>query len=179
VLGYSLGARVTLGLLVHHPGLLAAAALIGVNPGLDDVEERAARIAADDRWRSILDRGDLAGFIDAWSSQELFATQKELPSEVLGRQRAERLSHSAAGLSRSLRIMGLAAMPSYRSALRRIERPVDLVVGGNDEKFMAIAGGVLADLPAGHLHVVQGAGHNLLIESPDEVARIIRKGIET
>jgi 2-succinyl-6-hydroxy-2,4-cyclohexadiene-1-carboxylate synthase len=178
LVGYSLGARVALGLLTHHPGLSSGAALIGVNPGIDDPDERRSRAAADDRWRAVLDRGDLQGFINAWGAQTLFDTQQALPAEVLERQNNERLNHSAGGLSRSLAVMGLAAMPSYRGALGKIRQPIDLLVGERDTKFRTLASEINDLLPAGSLHVAAGAGHNLLLEAPDEVARIIRKGIE-
>ncbi len=177
VVGYSLGARVALGMLVHHPGLFCGGALIALNPGLEDPEERAARAAADDRWRAVLDRGNLEAFIDAWGTQPLFATQQRLPTEVVDRQHQERLRHRAPGLSHSLQVLGLAMMPDYRTALDRIKQPIDLVVGADDAKFLAIARDVADRFPTARLRTIAGAGHNLLLESPDEVARIIRKGI--
>lgn len=177
VVGYSLGARVALGMLAHHPGLFCGAALIGLNPGLDDPEERATRAAADDRWRAVLDRGDLEGFIEAWSTQPLFASQQRLAKEIRDKQHQERLEHSARGLSHALQVLGLVAMPNYRDALAGIKQPIDLVVGEQDTKFLAIAQDIAGLFPTACLHTIPGAGHNLLLESPDDVARIIRKGI--
>ncbi len=179
VVGYSLGARLALGMLLQHPALFGGAALVGVNPGLRDRKERVARAAADDRWRAILDRGDLAGFIDAWNTQPLFLTQQRLPAEVLEHQRRARLSHAARGLSLALQVLGLAAMPDYWTELGRASRPIDILVGSEDAKFLAIAREVANLVPTARLHVVPGAGHNLLLESPDDVARVIRKGIES
>src|SRR5262245_4327636 len=46
VLGYSLGARVALGLCIGYPDLFTSAVLIGVNPGISDASELEAR----ERW---------------------------------------------------------------------------------------------------------------------------------
>ena len=55
VVGYSLGARIALGLLARHGGLFAAATLIGGRLGLADPAERAARITQDRRWIELLE----------------------------------------------------------------------------------------------------------------------------
>src|SRR5436305_857158 len=51
VVGYSLGARIALGLVATRRA--PAAVLIGVNPGLAD-EDRPARAAADAAWAALL-----------------------------------------------------------------------------------------------------------------------------
>jgi 2-succinyl-6-hydroxy-2,4-cyclohexadiene-1-carboxylate synthase len=178
LVGYSLGARVSLGLLVRHPALFAGAALIGVHPGLDDSHERAARRVVDDRWCELLDTGGIAAFTEVWSAQPLFSTQRALDPALLEKQQRTRLSHSARGLSASLRVLGLGVMPSYGNLLQDIHRPVHLLVGEEDRKFVALSDTLLGALPRGRLHRIRRAGHNLLLEAPAEVASIIRKEIE-
>ena len=84
VAGYSMGARLALGLAIAHPRLVRAAVLAGVNPGVDE-GERAARVA----WEvaqaaAILERG-LPAFVDAWERLPLFASQRGLSDEQIGR----------------------------------------------------------------------------------------------
>lgn len=170
--GYSLGARVGLGLLLCHPELFASATLIGVHPGLSHPTERAARRLGDESWCALLEREGLAAFVAAWQAQPLLATQARLPRAVRDAERAIRLSHTALGLARSLRATGLAAMPSYAARLHEIRTPVEVLVGGLDRKFHALP-------HPGTRQVVAGAGHNLLIECPDAVARAIARGART
>lgn len=176
VIGYSLGARMALGLVVRHPSLVARATLISVNPGLSGDDERQRRHLVDAEWCALLEREGVPAFIDAWEKQALFATQRELPASLRGAQRQERLRHSKAGLRLSLQCMGLAEMPDYWPALREIALPVDLIAGERDEKFKDLARRAGAELPAARLHIVPEAGHNVLLERPNAIAAILRGG---
>ncbi|HUF12689.1 MAG TPA: alpha/beta fold hydrolase [Longimicrobiales bacterium] len=172
--GYSLGARLALACLAERPELFASATLIGVNPGLGDDAERAARRALDARWIEALDRG-LETFVDEWERLPLWATQSRLPSERLTAQRASRLRHEPRGLQRSLRGQGLAEMPDLRPRLARVRVPVDLMVGEEDPKFLRLAEEAAALLPDARVVVVPDAGHNLLLERPEAVARELNR----
>ena len=167
--GYSLGARVALGLLVRHPELFSRATLIAVHPGLTDAEERRERAAADERWAELLESQGLAEFLKKWAQQPLFNTQAALPAAVLAAQDAVRRRHSEKGLALALRVLGLAQMPDYTAALPTLHLPVRLVVGAHDAKFLALAERAAALLPQAAVLPVPGVGHNVLLEAPDAV----------
>lgn len=171
--GYSLGARMALGLLVRHPELFSRATLISVHPGLADEAERRERAAADERWAALLaDRG-LAEFLPKWAQQPLFHTQTALPAAVLAAQDAVRRRHSPKGLALALRVLGLAQMPDYAAALPALHLPVRLVVGAHDAKFLALAERAAARLPQAAVVPVPGVGHNVLLEAPDAVCALL------
>ena len=65
-------------------------------------------------------------------------------------------------------------MPSAWDALTRLPMPVQLVVGGEDPKFCALAKRMLAHLREGTLHVVPGCGHNVPLEAPAQLAALLR-----
>ncbi|MGH8610695.1 MAG: alpha/beta fold hydrolase [Gammaproteobacteria bacterium] len=173
LVGYSLGARLALGLLVKNPGLFARATLIAAHPGLDTCEEKKERARADEHWIHLLERKGIAPFVRAWERQPLFATQAALSLDRLARQRAQRLRHRPLGLAHALRTLGLAGMPSYWSTLPELHIPVHLVVGGRDDKFVQIAERMQPLLLEGWLTVVEGAGHNVVLERPQELARLL------
>ena len=177
--GYSLGARVALGLLARHAHLFSGATLIGVHPGLAAARERALRVGSDERWCACLDSGDTARFIDAWEAQPLFATQQRLTAQRAEQQRRVRAAHRAAGLARSLRVLGLGQMPDYRGVLRMLALPVRLVVGALDAKFGALARGLAASASRAQLEVVPGVGHNVLLEAPAHVEGILLKALRS
>ncbi len=160
VIGYSLGARVALGLVAR--GRAARAILISVNPGLPEAE-REARRASDARWAALLREHGIAAFVDAWEAQPLFATQARCPPARLAARRARRLQLDPEQLARSLEVMGLAAMPDYRAAVTT-ER-VALLAGADDAKYVAIA----RALPA-PLAVVAACGHDPTLEQPVALA---------
>ncbi len=175
--GYSLGARVALGLLSRHAFLFSGATLIGVHPGLGSSAERAARVGGDERWcRLLLDRG-LDAFLEAWQAQPLFATQRALGVSALAAQRRIRVGHRAEGLSRSLRVLGLGQMPDYRASLCAAPISVRLIVGASDAKFARIARELAERGPRVELDLVGGVGHNVLLEAPDHVESVLTRAL--
>ena len=179
VVGYSLGARLALGLAVRHPARVSRLTLISGHPGLDSDAERIERRAADQRWRELLLSRGLLAFVDAWQAQPLWATQAGLDPAALERKRRERLSHDPAGVARSLSVTGLAEMPNYRQDLAQIERPVTLLVGALDTKFVKLAEQMAKTVAHAQLSIVDGAGHDLLLERPEFITEVIRRGDQT
>jgi 2-succinyl-6-hydroxy-2,4-cyclohexadiene-1-carboxylate synthase len=170
LVGYSMGARLALGLLAGAPGLFSRATLIGVHPGLAEPGERAERIAADERWARLLETEGIAAFVAAWEAQPLFATQAQLPAEVRERHRRRRLAHDPRGLAAAFRALGLGAMPDLWPALPALAMPVTFVAGEIDRKFRAIATRAVARASRADIRLVPGAGHDVVLEAPRAVA---------
>ncbi len=172
--GYSLGGRLALSLALNAPDLVRTLVLIGVNPGLSVEEERAARRAADDRWAERIENEGAEAFFDAWVKQPLFATQASLPPGRLERQAALRRGLPAPGLAGAMRTLSLGRMPDASPRLGELECPVVLVVGSEDAKFRALAADMAPQIPDVRVEVVEGAGHNVVLERPEALARILR-----
>jgi 2-succinyl-6-hydroxy-2,4-cyclohexadiene-1-carboxylate synthase len=168
--GYSLGARLALAIAVRHPRRVAQLTLIGVHPGLAGEKAREERRRADARWIELLETCGIEAFVDAWSAQPLFASERSLPDAVRRRRHEERLRHDPKQLARSLRVTGLAEMPDLRPHLAGVRVPVLLMSGALDPKFSALAEELSLALPRARHTIVSGAGHALLLERPDLVA---------
>ncbi len=170
ICGYSLGARVALGMLSRAPSMFEGAVLIGLHPGLDAASARDERRALDAGRARLLREEGLAAFTKAWEALPLFATQRALPPNLLAEQRACRLAHDPEGLARSLEVLGLAEMPNYRAAMASLEVPITLITGSLDINFANMA----KELAARNVHIrtelVDGVGHNVLLEAPSVVA---------
>ncbi len=173
LVGYSMGGRIALGMLLERPDLFARATLIGVHPGLCTRKERIERRRADAEWIRILREEGIEAFVDLWERQPLFASQDRLDPAVLERQRKIRLAHDPSGLAAALEVLGLAEMPDTRPGLAGIGVPVDLVAGERDRKFRAAAEEMAELLPRGRVRVVPGCGHNVPLEDPDACARLL------
>lgn len=182
VAGYSLGARVALGMLVASPECFDGALLIGVHPGLADEDARAERRALDAGRADQLRTEGLPAFVAQWESQALFETQRSLPEEIRRRQREIRLEHDPEGLVHSLETLGLGAMPNYARALSSNRVPITLMAGARDSKFRDLAIGLADRSPNIESVIVDGAGHNLIVEATDAVvtalARVQRAALE-
>ena len=155
VVGYSLGARVALGLVAT--GRAPRAVLISVNPGIDD-EAREPRRVGDAAWAAMLRERGIDAFLAAWEAQPLFATQERVDPVRRAARRAQRERLDAEQLARSLEVMGLAEMPDYRSM---VDKRVALIAGADDTKYLAIAGAF--DV---HRELVADAGHDPTLEQP-------------
>ncbi len=173
VVGYSLGGRLALGLLVRHPDLFLGAALIGANPGIGGEDARVARRRADDRWARLIEKEGLVVFDSEWAALPLFASQQDLDAGWLAEQRRVRLGHDPAALGAAMRALSPGAMPDYRRALRDIACRVELIVGGLDTKFESLARHMAETLPNAAVHVIEGVGHNVPLEAPAELARVL------
>jgi 2-succinyl-6-hydroxy-2,4-cyclohexadiene-1-carboxylate synthase len=176
VVGYSLGARLALGLALRHPGRVTRLTLLSGHPGLETASERAQRRAADAAWCDILLERGLPAFVEAWQAQALWATQAALPPAVRQRRQSERLSHSAHGLALSLRLTGLAEMPHYGARLSELRMPVTLIAGALDLKFSELARRMAAQLAHVTTEIVEAAGHDLLLERPELVTELLERG---
>lgn len=193
-IGYSLGARVALGLLAM--GAVPRAILISVNPGIEDVRdvdaagageapsagdvagvrdassahdagsERAARRTSDRVWAARFRAEPLAAVLDAWEAQPLFASQSRVAADVLRARRARRLAHDPEQLARSLEVMGLAEMPDHRAIIA--PGTCTLIAGADDAKYLALARTL--DAP---LRVIDHCGHDPLLEQPAALAKVL------
>jgi 2-succinyl-6-hydroxy-2,4-cyclohexadiene-1-carboxylate synthase len=174
LVGYSMGARVALGVAARHPARAASLTLVGLHPGLLDDAERRARRAWDEGLARDLETKDLAAFVDAWEKLSLWDTQHALPDVVRARRREERLAHVPTALAWALRTLGLGAMPAMWDALAALAAPVHLVTGARDEKFTDIARRALARAPRCRHDVIDGVGHDVGLEAPRALASILR-----
>ena len=173
LVGYSLGARLALGLCARHPSRVARAVLIGVNPGLRDPAARAARLADDTALANTLEGArDLNAFVERWERQPLFASQEALADSVRQARRRERQGHTPEGIAWALRVLSLGAMPCWDD-LSLIPSRVDLITGSRDEKFTQLARGLAATSSRSTHHEIEGAGHDVVLEAPHRVARIL------
>jgi 2-succinyl-6-hydroxy-2,4-cyclohexadiene-1-carboxylate synthase len=170
VVGYSLGARVGLGLVAS--GRCTHAVLIGLNPGIGE-RERNERRQFDAAWARMLRSEGLEGFVDAWAAQPLFASQQRAPADRLERRRTRRLAHDPEQLARSLEAMGMGAMPDYWSAVPAHRDRIALLAGADDAKYVAIA----ERLVANSFELIPGSGHDPTLEQPVALAGAIARAV--
>ena len=171
VVGYSLGARVALGLVAS--GRIGHGVFIGVNPGIGD-NERKQRRGFDAAWVRLLRSEGIAAFHDAWMKQPLFATQARVAADKLAERRARRMLLDAEQLARSLEVMGLAGMPDYWSAIPAHRDRIALIAGADDPKYVAISAG----LPAASFETIPNCGHDPTLEQPRELAAAIARAVD-
>lgn len=175
VAGYSLGGRLTLGLLTRHRDRIAGAALLGASPGIADADQRRDRDAAD-RARAGEIARDFPAFLDRWYDLPLFDGIRT--SASFEEMRARRLEHDPRALSQALLTMGTGGMPSLWSELAGIDVPVLLVAGERDAKYRRMNESMAGHLPRSRVAVVSGCSHAVHVERPDEITSLITTFVE-
>ena len=170
-LGYSLGGRTALQVVVHHPDAVEALILEGASPGIADDEERAARVRSDEAMAERIERDGVEAFVDTWERVPLFASQLALPAETRAAIRATRTANTATGLANSLRGMGAGAQDPLQDRVAGISVPTLLIAGELDTKYVEIARDMARTMPDATMHAIEGAGHAAHLERPEAFQR--------
>ena len=170
LLGYSMGGRLALYTALSYPHLVRSLILESASPGLKTEAERAARRQHDEQLAAQIESEGLEPFVNDWTNQPLFATQSRDLRETL---REQRLQNNPQGLVSSLRSMGTGAQPSLWQRLGELTCPTQLIVGALDDKFVAIAREMSAQISGASLAIVPGAGHTVHAERAEAYAQTV------
>ena len=173
LLGYSLGGRTALSWACADSDSFAALILIGASPGIENHDEREARLAADQSLAQRIASSGAAAFADFWEATPIISSQSDIPEPYGSALRARRRRCSPEGLGASLKGMGTGRMPPLWSELSKLPLPTLLITGSKDAKFCEIARAMQARIPKATHRTVKGAGHCCHLEQPDRTAAII------
>ncbi|HET9951666.1 MAG TPA: 2-succinyl-6-hydroxy-2,4-cyclohexadiene-1-carboxylate synthase [Candidatus Eisenbacteria bacterium] len=169
--GYSMGGRLALATALAHPERVDTLTLESAAPGIADDEERAARVRSDEALAASIEARGVEWFAASWESLPIFASQRSLPESVRADLAARRRRNDAAGLALSLRTVGQGALPYAGDRLAGFPRPVLLVTGDLDTKYVELAASMAARLPSALHLVVPAAGHNVHLEQSEWFVR--------
>lgn len=167
-LGYSLGGRMLLHLVLAHPNMVRRAVLIGATAGLATSAERAERRGADEALAERIEQDGVDVFIERWLAMPMWDGLPEAAQFV-----DERRTNTADGLAGSLRLAGTGAQDDLWPRLGEIDVPVLVLAGGRDQKFTAIGRRLAAALPHGEFRAIPNAGHAVHLEAPERTAQAV------
>ena len=173
VVGYSMGARVALRLVLDAPRVVERLVLESPSAGILDAAERARRQARDEALARFLEGEGIAAFLDAWLAQPLFASQAALPASTRANLRRRRLGNLPAGLAASLRGAGQGTMAPLHDRLGEIRVPTLIIAGRLDPAGLERARAIAAAIPDARLAVVERAGHAPHLERPALFRRLV------
>jgi 2-succinyl-6-hydroxy-2,4-cyclohexadiene-1-carboxylate synthase len=170
LLGYSLGARLALGLALRQPSRWERLILESGSPGLRRRKARSERRRDDEAWAQAIEARGVEEFVKRWEALPLFEGLRRLEPEVGEALRARRSGHTPEGLAGSLRALGLGAQPNFWPELHRLMVPTLLLTGARDAKFTNTAIQMAAELPLVWRRALAGVGHAPHLEAPAEYA---------
>ena len=163
--GYSLGGRVALHVALAQPDTVQSLVLVSTSMGIADEALRSERLRADqalaERVRSI----GVEAFLREWRGLPLFSTTSD---EAWGLR-----SSDAEGLATSLEQASVGGQAFLGPHLATLTMPVLLVFGTLDQKYADAARAMADLLPNAVLAPIEGAGHAVHLEQPDQVAAVV------
>ena len=167
ILGYSLGGRVSMTLAArmeaaHLSGLI----LEGAHPGLTTDEEKAQRIANDNRWAYRFQNEPLPTVLDDWYQQPVFQSLSYTERQGLIKERS--LLNNGEALAAILSGCSLGKQEDQWSVFPKLNCPAYYVVGERDEKFSKVANKL--DI---HTITIPDAGHNAHRDNPQKFAETL------
>ncbi|XP_009764985.1 protein PHYLLO, chloroplastic isoform X1 [Nicotiana sylvestris] len=138
LVGYSLGARISLYMALKYNDKVAGAVIISGSPGLMDEEARKVRWAKDDFAACFLVSSGLEPFLGAWYSGDLWNSLRTHPH--FSKTLASRLQHcDLKNLGRVLSDLSVGRQPPLWEDLKSCRVPLQFIVGEKDVKFRRIA----------------------------------------
>lgn len=174
LVGYSMGGRLALYLALHYCDRFPKVLLESASPGLRTEAERVARRDHDFQLAKRLE-ADFPQFLADWYDQPLFQSLKHHPN--FENMLQKRLMNNPMELAKSLRAMSTGMQPSLWKKLKHHQKPMLLIVGARDRKFITINQEmVLLDTaipPLRSLQIAPNTGHNVHLENPGFVASCI------
>lgn len=170
LVGYSLGGRVALRTALQNPGSVNALVLISAGPGIEDPTVREQRLESDRQLAELLEQGLIAEFDRAWESSTVWDGDPDWISE---RSRSLRSLSEPASLAAVLRGAGQGTVEPVWDSLGKLDLPVLLITGERDRTYCEIAARMEGSIQDCSHVVIPGAGHSLLIETPEEVAEAL------
>jgi 2-succinyl-6-hydroxy-2,4-cyclohexadiene-1-carboxylate synthase len=162
LVGYSMGGRLALYLVLHFPEYFLQVVLESASPGLKTVVEQSDRLQSDLRLAERLKTEDFRLFLRRWYEQPIFASLREHPNfEKLFDWRSQ---NDPVALARSLRHLSVGCQPSLWEKLSENKIPLLLLVGELDAKFVNINTEMSNLCQSAKLEVVPHCGHNIHFE---------------
>lgn len=175
LMGYSMGARLALSFAIKYPQLLAGLILESGSFGLEDPSEAQMRQSLDGH-RADEIQANFKDFLVHWNAMPLFQSlhSKVLPSEYCTIQTFQ----DPFWMANSLLGFGTGTMPCLHNELVKLKVPTQLLVGGDDAKFVAINQRMHQQLPNSYLSVIRNSGHRIHIDSPEQWLEIVKPFIQ-
>ncbi len=164
IVGYSMGGRLALALLLRHQELFSKAVIVSASPGLRTVKEQIDRQEHDEKIARKIEH-NFEGFIEAWYDQPLFATLKHHP--IFKEVETERKINDPRNLALAMRVLGTGRQRSQWERLQYNNIPVRFFAGEKDERYVEIGRQMVKLCPGSDLEIFPHCGHTLQLENKE------------
>ena len=155
--GLSLGGYVSLAFHAQHPQMTRALVLCDTGPGFRNPEARAG-------WNERALRR--AAELETRGLEVLSGSSREMRDAVSHHRSAQWLAHAARGMLAQDGRRVIDSLPSIRV-------PTLIIVGDQDEPFLAPSRYMAGKIPGARLEIIKGAGHSSNLDQPEAFDRVL------
>jgi 2-succinyl-6-hydroxy-2,4-cyclohexadiene-1-carboxylate synthase len=173
LLGYSMGGRIALSYASVYPDDLKGLILESSSAGIKNDEERIKRYEEDLKIVEYIETHTLEEFIEMWSDQELFNTQRRFSNDKLKKIKKKKSSGSKIGYANSLKGFSTGIMPPVHDKLKKIPIKTLLITGDLDSKFTGINARLSKRFFKAKHKIVRNSGHNTHLEDSKRFIEIV------
>ena len=176
IAGYSLGGRLAMKIILENPERFPVFIGMSTTAGIDDANERAGRLLADQerakRLRACVTEESFREFLDEWWALPVFHSRS---SNSFQRDRflSTRVTNNPATLADAMLAWSPGLLPSLWPSLHEYPGRALIITGEDDEKYCAISDRLVVGFPDAMSRRILSSGHRLLEERPTEVAMVV------
>lgn len=156
--GLSLGGYASLAFCRAHPEMVRALVIVSSGPGYRNPEAR-------DQWNDRAHRR--ATELESRGLEVLGGGSADMRAAVQRHRSARALAHAARGMLAQEDARVIDSLP-------RIAVPTLVILGDQDEPFVAPSRYMAAKIPGARLEVIEGAGHAANLDRPEPFNRALR-----
>ncbi|GIK21984.1 MAG: putative 2-succinyl-6-hydroxy-2,4-cyclohexadiene-1-carboxylate synthase [Ignavibacteriota bacterium] len=171
--GYSMGGRLALNYAINYPEDVIGLILESSTAGIKNDDERKKRYEIDLKLVEYIESHSIEEFIEFWSDQELFNTQRRFSNDKLKILKKKKAAVNKIGYANSLRGFSTGIMPPVHDQLKNIPFKVLLITGDLDSKFTGINARIAKRFFKAKHKIVRNSGHNTHLEEPKRFIEIV------
>lgn len=173
LVGYSMGARLALGVAMEAPESCKGLIFVSGDPGLESEQDREQRWLSDQKIADRIEAGSLSPFLNDWYQASVFAG---LADEIRLSEIARKLALSSSDWSSILRTNSVSKQPNYWPRLKKLAIPTLVVAGERDEKYRNVVTRFDQETAENvESRIVPNCGHIVHREQPEALIKIVRQ----
>ena len=162
VIGYSMGGRVALYLILNFPNLFNKAVIESASPGIQSQNEREKRYKSDlDLFSNI--RG-FRSFLEEWYENPIFGDLKGLKEPIIERK----LENDPIRLKKTIKALSVGIQPNFWERIKKLKVPTLYLSGEKDLKYTQIGKDLAKLSPAITNKVINNSGHITHLQNKKE-----------